>query len=217
MIDQGVGIPPERLPELFQPFSQVDDSITRKQGGTGLGLVISRRLVELMGGDLSMESKPGVGSTFTFTLPANLSEVRSQSQPLLAVPLRPGLRVAVLESGVQAEAINLCLRFAGSQADPVLDTPEALQHFPGAADAVVAPLTTLQSMGAAQVEELRRLLKEPARPIVALYPFGSRPAPLVLEAYGPLELVSQPVKRSELLAAVAAPLPAPLNHHASIN
>ena len=65
--DTGIGIPPEKLEAIFESFTQVDSSTTRKYGGTGLGLTISKRLVEMMGGKIWVESNPGAGSAFSFT------------------------------------------------------------------------------------------------------------------------------------------------------
>ncbi len=66
--DTGIGIPPDKIKRLFMPFSQVDSSTTRRYGGTGLGLVISQKLIGLMGGEIAVESLPDRGTTFTFSI-----------------------------------------------------------------------------------------------------------------------------------------------------
>ena len=78
--DTGIGIPPDQVPALFQPFAQADDSTTRRYGGTGLGLVITRDLVELMGGRMTVASRPGEGSTFSVLLPVKRS--RKMAEPI---------------------------------------------------------------------------------------------------------------------------------------
>jgi len=67
--DTGLGIPADQLDRIFARFTQVDSSLTRRQGGTGLGLALTRQIVEKMGGDIWAESREGAGSTFSFTLP----------------------------------------------------------------------------------------------------------------------------------------------------
>jgi signal transduction histidine kinase len=69
--DNGIGITSEQMPRLFKPFSQADGSTTRKHGGTGLGLVISRRVCEMMGGTITATSTPGKLTTFTMRLPVD--------------------------------------------------------------------------------------------------------------------------------------------------
>jgi signal transduction histidine kinase/DNA-binding response OmpR family regulator len=94
--DTGIGIPPERVSSLFEAFTQVDASTTRKYGGTGLGLAICKRLVELMGGELGVESEHGKGSTFWFTMTAPVTELAPSVSPADAGRLM-GARVLIVD------------------------------------------------------------------------------------------------------------------------
>ena len=80
--DTGIGIDPEYLSRLFEKFAQADSSTTRKYGGSGLGLVISRHLCLLMGGDIGVASVPGEGTTFTVRLPTEATQPMLDQQPL---------------------------------------------------------------------------------------------------------------------------------------
>ena len=72
--DTGIGMTPEQLGKLFQAFTQADTGTSKKYGGTGLGLALSRKFAQMMGGDLTVTSAPGNGSTFTVRLPATVAE-----------------------------------------------------------------------------------------------------------------------------------------------
>jgi signal transduction histidine kinase/CheY-like chemotaxis protein len=93
--DTGPGIPAEKLEFVFEKFSQVDGSTTRKYGGTGLGLAISKQLVNLMGGSIAVSSRPGEGSTFSFTLPLAL-DTHPHAAPVPVDELR-NLRALIVD------------------------------------------------------------------------------------------------------------------------
>ncbi len=103
--DSGIGMTPEQLGGLFQSFSQADSSTTRKYGGSGLGLAISKQLVALMGGKITVESKAGVGSTFSFTIPMVVrNDPHSSPFPIDFHALR-GSRILVVDDNKSARQI----------------------------------------------------------------------------------------------------------------
>jgi signal transduction histidine kinase/ligand-binding sensor domain-containing protein/DNA-binding response OmpR family regulator len=96
--DSGIGIPKDKLSRLFKAFSQVDSSTTRKYGGTGLGLVISERLVKLMGGEVSVRSEEGLGTTFSFYVESKVAkEFPAQYNTLFNTDTNEGKKILVVD------------------------------------------------------------------------------------------------------------------------
>jgi signal transduction histidine kinase/CheY-like chemotaxis protein len=102
--DTGIGMTEAQAAKLFQPFSQADSSTTRKYGGTGLGLTISKRLAEMMGGEIWVESEPGRGSTFSFTANFGLGKQKAKKQYKPASELR-GMKVLVVDDNATSRDI----------------------------------------------------------------------------------------------------------------
>jgi two-component system, sensor histidine kinase and response regulator len=136
--DTGIGISADVLPKLFQAFSQADGSTTRKYGGTGLGLIISKQLVELMGGNIEVETHAGQGSTFSFTL--TLSPATRLKLPQnLPHPELTGLKLLIVEdNATNRDILQTHAKSWGMSVDAVASALAALEllrnpinrHFP---------------------------------------------------------------------------------------
>jgi signal transduction histidine kinase/CheY-like chemotaxis protein/ligand-binding sensor domain-containing protein len=132
--DTGIGIPRQKLETLFQPFTQVDSSTTRRFGGSGLGLSIAQRLAALMGGGVGAESEEGKGSTFWFT--ARLGKQVRTDHPILSGADIKGMRVLVVDdNATNHRVVAGMLDRAGCRHEHALDGPSAIERLRAAAAA----------------------------------------------------------------------------------
>ncbi len=129
IIDTGIGIPADRLDRLFKSFSQVDASTTRRYGGTGLGLAISKRLLDLMGGSISLQSEVGRGTEFSFDLPVGLVDapLPDLEGPQDAAEIRGRLAMIVDDNVTNLRVLELHLRSFGMASVQANGPDEALR------------------------------------------------------------------------------------------
>ncbi len=132
VIDSGIGMTPEALARLFEPFVQADASTTRRFGGTGLGLAICKRLVQMMGGDIEVTSTVGHGSTFAFTLPLPLATasdalVAETENPVVAVRTYCGRVLVAEDNPVNQRVVKMMLERMGCRVDVASNGIEAVQ------------------------------------------------------------------------------------------
>jgi signal transduction histidine kinase/ActR/RegA family two-component response regulator len=207
--DTGVGIPEAAKRTLFERFNQVDSSVTRTRGGTGLGLAISRQLVELMGGEIAVESVAGLGSTFRFWIPAPAADAAAPLPVHKAPPTAATvpLRVLVAEDNqTNRQILAAYLAIGGHSAHMVANGVEALAAVEEAEFDLVLMDVQMPLMDGLTATRRIRALPGPASalPIVALTAnamHGDRERCL---AAGMTEYVAKPVSLDALYAAIAA-------------
>ena len=204
--DTGIGIAPQQLAQLFEPFTQADSSTTRRFGGTGLGLAISRRLVSIMGGELTAESEPGLGSAFGFTIPFEVVDVlRSSRRSREVIPA--ATRVLVVDdNAANREILQVYLRGRVAVCDEAANGAQGLALMEMAArsgrpyELVVLDSDMPERSGA---EVARSARADPAlrsSRLVMLTSAGEAPSPDVDRS------LTKPVRRAALLETLAAVL-----------
>jgi two-component system sensor histidine kinase/response regulator len=216
--DTGIGISPEQRMLLFQSFQQADSSTTRKYGGTGLGLVISKRLAELMGGQVGVDSEPGRGSTFWFT--ARLGRGADQPRRWLAQPDLQGRRILVVDDNAPArEVMGEMLRSMGFVVSTVASGPLALTELSRAAEAeqpyeMVFLDWKMPEMDGVAVARRIATLPLPRRPLVLMVTAYDRGELIELsDDVGISDVLVKPVTPSILFDTVMRLLGAELTEH----
>ena len=199
--DTGIGISPEGIGRLFQSFSQVDASTTRKYGGTGLGLAISKKLAELMGGEMWVESEPGAGSNFLFTVTLEARPGAARPEVAVARRLLTGRSVLIVDDNATSRMllIDQALRW-GMQPQAVASGTEALALM-GTERMFDVALMDMQlpgEDGAGVARAIQRLRPAAQMPLLLLAMVGQRvPEGLTATA------VARPLKPAVLFDALA--------------
>jgi two-component system sensor histidine kinase/response regulator len=214
--DTGVGIPLDRQAAVFERFTQADGSTTRIYGGTGLGLTISKQLVEIMGGRIGLESKPGVGTTFWFNIKFEKQppEKRGVTAPLTLGPVNlMQARILVVDDN-QTNRLILTknVEALGSRVDVVSSGAKAIESLRNAhraGDPYHIVLLDMQMPGMDGEQTARAIKSDPAVKdvkILILTSMGQRGDAVRLEALGCSGYLLKPVKQQVLFDAVVAVL-----------
>lgn len=207
--DTGIGLTEEQRGRLFREFSQADDSTTRRYGGTGLGLVICQRLVDLMGGTISLESAPGIGSTFSFTGKFGVRENQTRDRRMPLEELRD-IRVLVaddnehaleiLQSMLESFQFEVVSADSGSEVLKILVAAD-----PAPVDLLVLDWHLGDTDGFDIINQIRASREIPRQPhVIMVTAYGREEAMnrAVLAGLSSYALLVKPVSRSTLLDTV---------------
>ncbi len=215
--DTGIGIDAEAQSRLFGDFTQADSSVARRFGGSGLGLAICRRMVELMGGDIGVESEPGKGSRFWFTIELLRGSMPQDEDEQGRVQLSvKALRVLLVEDdSINRIAGSALLRHQGCEVTVAADGYEALERFrDGIFDVVLMDVRMPGMDGLETTQRLRDIAPYGAAvPVIALTADVTQENIMRCRAMGMQEVLSKPInmeRLTEVLAAVSPPAQDPL-------